>query len=228
MDCVENSSPSEWSSCSYASCSGRRRLANEALVLFAVLSCEEATPALSWASLAEVFSCSICSSQARTVANDAVELAALFSCEEELPALDSASLAEVYSCSLRSSQARTAANDASELAALLTREGELPPPFLLSPVEVRWLWPRVGGSGSGSGTEARSMCLQASLLALLWWSDENRVILQSTNQLLVPIMHDSHHVVRLFVHIGQHEIVDKFDNANRLRDAWLLRLFHSI
>ena len=86
-----------------------------------------------------------------------------------------------------SSQVRKLTNDAVELAALLACEDELPPPVLLSPVEVRWLLPVVGGSGSdsgsdsGSGTEARSMCLQARLLAFLCWSDENRVILESTN-----------------------------------------------
>ena len=82
-----------------------------------------------------------------------------------------------------SSQVCKLTNDAVELAALLACEDELPPPVLLSPVEVRWLSPVVGGSGSdsGSGTEARSMCLQARLLAFLWWSDVNRVILESTN-----------------------------------------------
>ena len=134
-------------------------------MLFAVLPCEEGAPALYLASLAEVCSCSLSSGRARRLADEVLVLLAVLPREEDGPALNLASLAEVCSSSMRSSQPRTVANDAFELAALLTREGELPLPFLLLPVEVRWLSPVVESSGSGS--EARSMCLQIRILAFL-------------------------------------------------------------
>ena len=83
-------------------------------------------------------------------------------------------------------------------------------------------------SGRAVEASARSMSLQARLLAFLWWSAGNGVIPQSLNQFPVPILHGIHHVVRLFVHGAQHAVVEKLHDADSLRDTWFLPLLHMI
>ena len=60
------------------------------------------------------------------------------------------------------------------------------------------------------------------------YSDEDEVILEGTNQTLVVLMQDSHHVLRFFVRVGEHEIMEILHDLDRFRDARLLLPFHSI
>ena len=79
------------------------------------------------------------------------------------------------------------------------------------------------------GRDARSMRLKANLLAffdLFEWFDGDGVILECINQFPVILVHNRHYFERVFLNLGDHELIHGLYHLDGFRDPGLLLLFH--